>query len=112
MARAAEDGEEPGRERREDRDLLRVAAQELLRVFQHDGEAAGCLQEARAGDDREDGQHDIDRRHARLILEYEREDYEADAADDGQADAPVADADEQTGQEDKEPKQHFHRKLL
>ena len=104
MARAAEDGEEPGRERREDGDLLRVAAQELLRVFQHDGEAAGCLQEARAGDDREDGQHDIDRRRARLILEYEREDYEADA--------PVADADEQTGQEDKEPKQHFHRKLL
>ena len=82
MARAAENREEPGRQRSEDRDLLRVVAQEALCVLEHDREAARRLQEACAGDDREDREHDADRRRAGLIAKDECEDDEADAADD------------------------------
>ena len=102
MARAAEDGQEPRRERCENRDLLRIAAQERFRVLQHDRQAARRLEEACAGDDREDREHDVDRRRARLVTKNEREDDEADAADDGEADAPVAHADEQARQEHEE----------
>ena len=40
MPRAAEHGQKPRRDRCKDRDLLRVVAQELLRVLEHDREAA------------------------------------------------------------------------
>ena len=102
MARAAEDGQEPRRQRRENRDLLRIAAQERFRVLQHDRQAARRLEEACAGDDREDGEHDVDWRRARLVTKNERENDEADAADDGEADAPVAHADKQARQEHEE----------
>ena len=111
MTRAAEDREEPGRQRSEDRDLLRVVAQELLCILEHDREAARRLQEAGAGDDREDREHDADRRRAGLIAKDECEDDEADAADDSQTNTAVTHAKDKAGQQYDETKQHFQVKL-
>ena len=111
MARAAEDREEPRRQRSEDRDLLRVVAQELLCVLEHDRETARRLQEAGAGDDRKDREHDADWRRARLIAKDECEDDETDAADDSQTNTAVAHAKYKAGQQYDETKQHFQVKL-
>ena len=103
MTRAAEDREEPGRQRSEDRDLLRVVAQELLCILEHDREAARRLQEAGAGDDREDREHDADRRRARLVVENKRVQRKTDAADDRKPDPPVLNSQEETPEKDNKP---------
>ena len=88
--------------------MLRVVAQELLRILQHDGETARSLQEARAGDHREDDQHDIDRRFSRLIAEDKRVDHEAEATDHRQPKSAVPYTDNQTDKEDYKAQQHFY----
>ncbi len=109
MPRAAEHRQKPRRDGCEDRDLLRVVAQELLRVLEHDRESARSLQKARACNDRKDRQHDGDRRHARLIAEDEGVDGKSDAADDGKPDAAVMHAKEQTAEHYEKTENHFHK---
>lgn len=103
MTRAAEDSQEPGRHRRQDRDMFRVVAQEFFRILQHDRQPAGRLQEARAGDDRQNGQHDADRRRARLVVENKRVQRKTDAADDSKPDPPVLNPQEETPEKDNKP---------
>ena len=104
MARAAEDGQQPCRDRRVNRDTLRVAAQELLCVFEHDRETARRLQIACAGDDRDDRQHDGDWRRARLITKGEDINDKTDATDDWQTQTSVAYADNKACQQDTDTK--------
>lgn len=103
MARAAEDGQEPGRHRSQNRDVLRIVAQEFFRILQHDRQPAGRLQEARASDDRQNGQHDADRRRARLVVENKRVQGKTDAADDRKPDPPVLNSQEETPEKDNKP---------
>lgn len=103
MARAAEDGQEPGRHRSQNRDVLRIVAQEFFRILQHDRQPAGRLQEACAGDDRQNGQHDADRRRARLVVENKRVQRKTDAADDREPDPPVLNSQEETPEKDNKP---------
>ena len=88
--------------------MLWVIAQELLRVLQHDRQPARGLQEACAGDHREDDQHHIDRRLPRLIAEDKRVDHEAEAADHRQSQSTVPHADDQADEQDDESQHHFH----
>lgn len=103
MARAAENGQKPGRHRSQNRDVLRIVAQEFFRILQHDRQPAGRLQEARAGDDRQNGQHDADRRRARLVVENKRVQRKTDAADDRKPDPPVLNSQEETPEKDNKP---------
>ena len=103
MTRAAEDSQEPGRHRSQDRDVLRIVAQEFFRILQHDRQPAGRLQEACAGDDRQNGQHDADRRRARLVVENKRVQRKTDAADDSKPDPPVLNSQEETPEKDNKP---------
>ena len=111
MARTAEHREKPRRQRCENRDMLRIVAEELLRVLQHDRKAARCLQEAGTGHNRKDDEHDIDRRLARLIAEDERVDHKAEAADDREPKPPVPHTDNQADEKDNKAQNHFHRTI-
>lgn len=104
MARAAEDRQQPGRDRRVNRDALRVAAQELLCVFEHDRKAARRLQITGAGDDRDDRQHDGDWRRARLITEGKYINDETDTTDNWQTQTAVTYTDNQARQQDTDTK--------
>ena len=109
VPRAAEHRQEPRRDGCEDRDLLRVVAQKPLCVLEHDREATRSLQKARACDNRENRQHDGDRRHTRLIAEDEGVDGKSDAADDGKPDAAVMHAKKQTAEHHEKAQNHFHK---
>ena len=91
--------------------MLRIVAQELLRILQHDREAARRLQEARTGHNRKDDEHDIDRRLSRLIAEDKRVDHKAETTDDREPKAPVPHADNQADEEDNKAQNHFHRTI-
>ena len=82
--------------------MLRIVPEELLRVLQHDRETARRLQEARAGHDRKDDQHDVDGRLARLIAESERVDHETDSADHRESKSAVPYADNEADEEHNE----------
>lgn len=83
--------------------MLRIVAQEFFRILQHDRQPAGRLQEACAGDDRQNGQHDADRRRARLVVENKRVQSKTDAADDREPDPPVLNSQEQTPEKNNKP---------
>ena len=89
--------------------MLRIVAQELLCILEHDRESARCLQEARARHHREDDEHDIDRRLARLIAEAKRVDHEAEATDHRKTKTAVPHTDNQADQQDNKAQQHFHK---
>ena len=89
--------------------MLWIIAQEFLRILQHNGESARSLKEARTGDHREDDQHDIDRRLARLIAKDKGVDHQAKSADDRKSKSAVPYADDQTDKKDNKAQQHFHR---
>ena len=99
MACAAEDSQEPCGDRSQNRDMLRVISEEAFRILQHDGQTAGCLQEACAGNNCHDCQHNADRRAARLVSEKECISHQTDAADDRQSDPAMLDSKEQAGKE-------------
>ena len=102
MAGTAENGEEPGSNRSKYGDVARVGTQETLSVLKHYGKTAAGLQEAAAGDNRKNGEHNAYRGSTRLIMEAEYIDDETDGTDDSQADTAVTNADNEAGQQDQE----------
>ena len=76
----AEDGQRAGDERRHNRDIFWVTPQQLLSNLQHDIQTAGCLQRRRGRHHRNDHQHHINRRFARLEMKNKDEDHQTDAA--------------------------------
>ena len=109
MPCAAENGQKPGRQRRKNRNVLRIAAKKLLCILQHDSETTRRLQEARAGDDRKDDEHDVDRRFARLIAKDKGKDDEADTADSSKTETAMSYTNQKTEDQNDETQQHFHK---
>ena len=66
------------------------------------------MQEACTGHNREDDEHDINRRLARLIAEDKRVDHKAEATDDREPESAMPYTDNETDQEDNEAQEHFH----
>jgi hypothetical protein len=94
----AEHGQDAGHERGQDRDVLRVAAQELLGAHQHHLKATGGLQGGRGGHHGNDGEHYVHRRLARGQLENEGQDDEAYAPQQPERHATFAGAVKQADQ--------------
>ena len=109
---AAQHRQRAGRERRQDRHVLRIAPQDLLRQLQQHVEAARGLQRGRGRHHRDDGQHHVDRRLARRQLEREHQDDDADAAEQAERDTALARAVEQAGEDQYDLQEEFHERPL
>ncbi len=105
VAGAAQEGEGPGRERRQQGDVLGVAAQQTLGHLHHQVETAGGLQGGGAANDRQYGQHHLYRRLARHQAEDEGQQEQTDTADKTQPHAPEAGTQQQAA----EYHQKFHQ---
>ena len=108
MAGSAHQGERPGGDRRKDGDVFRVPAQDLFGELHHDVETAGALQDGCAPDHREDGQHHVDGWFARGQPEDEDEYDQAHSGDEAQANTPVMDSQQQTGQNNEDLEREGH----
>ena len=109
MSGAAQYGEKPCREGCKNRDMLRIAPQQLFSILQHNRESSGGLKETCAGDHRHNDQHDIHRRLARFVTKDKGKDDKTDAADYGKANAAMPHAHHQAGKQHDKPNKHFHK---
>lgn len=100
VAGAAEHGEEPGGQWRQDGDHLWLLAQQFLRVLHHHVQTTCLLQGEGAADHGDDGEHDVDGRFARFDTEEEHHDEQAKAGNQAEADAAVAGAEEKAEEDD------------
>lgn len=89
MAGAHENREEERAERSQNRDVVRMLAQQALRNLDQPIHAARCLQNACAGHRRDDDVDDVGRRLAGLQAEAEYEDGKADSRNGTKGKAPV-----------------------
>ena len=87
VARAREDAEQVGDERRDDVDRLRPRPERPARDQDHVVDPARGLHRRGRGDHRDDDQHRVDRRLAGVEPEDEDEDERPDAAPEAEADA-------------------------
>jgi len=103
------DRQEEGRERRQDRHVLRVGAQHLFGQLHQVIEAARHLQGGRGRHHRQDDQHDGDRRLGGRTAEAQDQQRDAQAADQAECDTASADTDKNgTQYEHKLDPEHCH----
>ena len=102
MSGTREEGEGPRGERRDDRHVLRIGADDAFGDPNQEIDAAGGVHHRRGHDDREDDQHHVDRRRRRVDAERHDQHQQSDGAPQAEADARVAGAHPDRGEHDDE----------
>jgi hypothetical protein len=105
---AAQHGQHAGGERRQDRHVLGIAAQQLLGGLQHHFQSTRSLQRRRGRHHGDDGEHHVHRRLAGGQAKAEDQEHEPQAAQQAERDSPLARPIEQTGENDGELEGELH----